>query len=327
MMAPLHNSLVSRDAFKAAHQRDYQRRLLRPQHRSLNRLIRSHAKQLVESGQVDIFPDCKHDHGAFDKASIRNHIEQDLRSVHHNLAKAENNHNRPRRPDRQEDGTDLAYSDIELPSDRCRLVRQPTLEREDAFHDASTVKGKIHIRRRLESGNDDEQVAHLYQVGLLYDDEQDSASDSFNLNSIQHAEPLFPIRPARRAQKHRAGKGGVNQPLHLDLSFSDLGDDEALAQYFMAAARPDSENGQDETVQHRGSAGLHTPLRVIYELISSQPSFDVDACQPPDLVTDVLSDYDCFSDSELDDTPSQREVQEHANNAPADAWVILGDDS
>jgi hypothetical protein len=43
-------------------------------------------------------------------------------------------------------------------------------------------------------------------------------------------------------------------------------------------------------------------------------------------VVDVLSDYDCFSDGELDDTPSQREVEENADNLPADAWVILGDD-
>jgi hypothetical protein len=70
---------------------------------------------------------------------------------------------------------------------------------------------------------------------------------------------------------------------------------------------------------------------VIYELDGSQPSFDVDTSQPPDLISDeILSDYDCFSDSELDDgdnVPSQREVFDSAATPTSDAWVVLGDDS
>jgi len=89
-------------------------------------------------------------------------------------------------------------------------------------------------------------------------------------------------------------------------------------------------SGDDAAIQHRQhrSPRASPPLRVIYELASSRRSFDVDTSQPPDLITDSLSDdYDCFSDGELDDTPSQREVHEPDSARAADGWVILGDDS
>ncbi|OAQ69938.1 hypothetical protein VFPPC_13283 [Pochonia chlamydosporia 170] len=333
-MTSIPDSLSGEDALRLAQRRQYHRRGLKPQYRSLNRLVRAGAKHLVESGQINIFPDCQQDHSQLDKASLRPHIQQDLRNYYYNIGKSAYRgdelptHNGPirRKIDSQDDGRELAYSDIELPSDRYRLVRRPTLEREDAFRDASTAK--VHVRRRAEPGNEDQQVADLYRMGLLYDnDEQNrSGGDSFDLNSIQHDEPLYSIRPAKRARKHKVAKGGFgNHALHLDLSFSDLGDDEVIAQYLMSLTYPQPE----EAIQHapHDSAESQPPLRVIYELANSQPSFDVDTSQPPDLVVDVLSDYDCFSDGELDDAPSQRVVQENADNSPADAWVVLGDDS
>ncbi|KAG8424300.1 hypothetical protein J3458_001104 [Metarhizium acridum] len=333
-MGPVPDSLSGEDGLHLA-QRRHRRRGVKPPYRSLNRLVRAGAKRLVESGQTNIFPDCHQDHSQLDKASLRPHVQQDLRRYYFNIGQSAyrggqiSNYNgpTPRKVGGQDDGRDLAYSDIELPSDRCRLVRIPTLEREDAFRYPST--SKIHIRPRADPANEDQQVADLYSMGLLYDtDEQDrSSGDSFNLNSIRHNEPLYPIRPARRARKHKVAKDGFrDQALHLNLSFSDLGDDDALAQYFMTFTQPDT----DEAIQHAPQEPVESqrpPLRVVYELSTSEPSFDVDTSQPPDLVLDVLSDYDCFSDGELDDTPSQREVQENAENLPADAWVILGDDS
>ncbi|WP_192574780.1 hypothetical protein, partial [Klebsiella pneumoniae] len=119
----------------------------------------------------------------------------------------------------------------------------------------------------------------------------------------------------------KAAKGDPTEPLSLDLSFSDLGDDEAIVQYIMALTRP--EDGGDEAIQHasRQLPRAEPPVRVIYELDGSQPTFDVDTSQPPDLI----SEYDCFSEDELDDVPTQREV--HDPESHADAWVILGDDS
>lgn len=333
-MTSVSDSASGEDALRLAQRRQYHRRGLKPQYRSLNRLVRAGAKHLVESGQVNIFPDCQQDHSQLDKASLRPHIQQDLRNYYYNIGKSAyrgddipNNGPTARKVDNQDDGRELAYSDIELPSDRYRLVRRPTLEREDAFRDASTAK--VHVRRRAEPTNEDQQIADLYRMGLLYDNDEQTRSgggDSFNLNSIKHDEPLYSIRPAKRARKHnKSVKGGFgNHALHLDLSFSDLGDDDVIAQYLMAMTRPET----DEAIQHapHESAESQPPLRVIYELANSQPSFDIDTSQPPDLVMDVLSDYDCFSDNELDDTPSQREVQENADNPPSDAWVILGDD-
>lgn len=319
------------------------RRGLKPRYRSINRLVRSGAKQLALSRNTNVFPDCQQNHDDIDKASLRAHLEADLRAYYRDSARNPSeelvssfgSHENARRQlaRSQEEGRDLAYSDIGLPSDRFRLVRRPTLEREDAFRDASTAKGKVHIRRAA-AVSEDEQVADLYRMGLLYDNEQErSGGDSFDLNSIQHDEPTYSIRPAKRARKHNHNRSvqdyGVNSPLYLDLSFSDLGDDEAIAQYIMAVTQGDDHH---EAIQHspRGSHSPQSqaPLRVIYELSSSLPSFDVDTSQPPDLVIDVLSDYDCFSDGELDDemddAPSQRVVQENADN-PSDAWVVLGD--
>lgn len=326
-MTTIPDNIPGEDHLKSAQRRAYHRRVIKPQHRSFSRLVRANAKHLVENGQHHMFPDCQEDHGQIDKASLRPHVQQDLRNHYNNVGRPAYSDQTPRKVDCQDDGRDLAYSDMELPSDRYRLVRRPTLEREDAFRDPSTAKGKVHIRRRPESGNDDQQVAHLYRLGLLYDNEQDRGSDSFNLNSIRHEAPLYSIRPNK---KHRKAGKPFGRPLHLDLSFSDLGDDEVLAQYLMAMTRPEADDHTDarpETIQHLSheSAESQPPLRVIYELANSEPSLDIDTSQPPDLVTDVLSDYDCFSDGEFDDTPSQREMQENADGPPSEAWVVLGD--
>ncbi|KAF4444407.1 hypothetical protein F53441_11131 [Fusarium austroafricanum] len=229
--------------------------------------------------------------------------------------------NRPSLSDEVE-GRDLAHSKVPLPSDRFRLVRTPSLEREEAFRDASTARGNVYLGRKMPMTEDDE-VAELYRMGLLYDDEQDRG-EGFNLDSIKHEEPVYSIRPAKRSRKtKRAQSFSFNQPLDLDLSFTDLGGDQTIAQLL---SPPPSDDGTlpDSTPSSRSFA----PLRVIYEVDGSNPSFDVDTSQPPDLVSDMLSDYDCFSDSELDDVPSQREVIVDSVAPPgSDAWVVLGDDS
>ncbi|KAG5982045.1 hypothetical protein E4U55_002393 [Claviceps digitariae] len=335
---------------KSAQRKACHRRVLKPQHRALNRLVRANAKHLVENGQIDVFPLCSEDHSQLDQACLRNHIQRDLRNHYNHARKAPCSEQTPRKIDFQDqEGRELAYSDIPLPSDRHRLARRPTLEREDAFRDASTSRGRVHVRRRPEPGNsgtdDDWQVAHLYRMGLLYDDaEKDQGSDSFNLNSIRHDEPLYSIRPARRERKCSKALSGFDRHLHLDLSFSDLGDDEALAQYLMGLTRPEMDDDDDAHMNKNTNTNTSTdaiqqlsrdaaksqsqpPMRVIYELTASPLPTDLDTSQPPDLVTDILSDYDCFSDGELDDTPSQREVQADADSTPSDVWVMLGDGS
>ncbi|KAM0427587.1 hypothetical protein ACHAPT_007548 [Fusarium lateritium] len=222
------------------------------------------------------------------------------------------------------EGRDLARSKVPLPSDRYRLVRKPTLEREEAFRDASTAKGNVHLRR-TQPVNDDAEIAELYRIGLLYDEERES-TEAFDLNSIQHEEPVYTIRPAKRSRKNKKSHSfSFNDPLYLDLSFTDLGGDDTIAQ-FLSEPSDDGSLPQGNGPSERSFA----PLRVIYELDGSQPSFDVDTSQPPDLVLsdDPLSDYDCFSDSDLDDLlPSEREVRDSAATPSSDVWVVLGDDS
>lgn len=223
------------------------------------------------------------------------------------------------------EGQDLARSALPLPSDRNRLVRRPSLEREDAFRDANTTKTSTRQRPRLST--EDAQVAELYRLGLLYDDEQDRG-EGFNLNTISHDAPLYSIRPARRSRKSKAKGYGLGNPLHLDLSFTDLGDNDAIAQYLMAATAVTSSDEDSTHHTSEPSTQGYAPLRVIYEVENSTPSFDVDTSQPPDLVSDdFLSDYDYFSDMDLDDLPSQREVRDSAATPGSDAWVVLGDDS
>jgi hypothetical protein len=201
-------------------------------------------------------------------------------------------------------------------------VRRPSLEREDAFRDANTTK----IRSvRARSSSDDAEVAELYRMGLLYD--EDEGSKTLNLNSIRRDEPAYTIRPAKRARRSGNSQAYISRPLNLDLSFADLGDDDAIARYLDASSATTPSEitaAHDEAIQHlaaqRSNSGS-PPLRVIYELDSLQPSFDVDTSQPPDLMDDSLSDYDCFSDIELEEGNSrQREVQE---SGAAEAWVML----
>ncbi|KAG6168651.1 hypothetical protein E4U10_002714 [Claviceps purpurea] len=326
--------LAGHRPLKSAQRTPRHRRAMKSQHRSLSRIVRVNAKNLVESNQINVFPLCTEDHSQMDRACLRSHIQRDLRDHYNNVRKPACHDQTPRKIDRQdEEGRELAYSDMPLPSDHYRLARRPTLERGDALQDASTSKGRIHVCRQPGFGNDDLQVANLYQMGLLYDAEQEHGSDSFTLNSIRHEEPLYSIRPAKRDRKCAKAGGRFGRRLRLDLSFSDLGEDETLARYLLTLTS--AEKAVDNSTETRTSAdaaqqlsrepaGLQPPLRVVYELAGSSNSFSVDASQPPDLVTDLLSDYDCFSDGELDDTPSQREVQEGAENTPSDTWVILG---
>ncbi|UNI13906.1 hypothetical protein JDV02_000601 [Purpureocillium takamizusanense] len=322
--------------------------------RSYNQTIRGNAKRLAEANDPHLIYETLGVPAVFEqgplpaarsnKGALRVHFESELKE-HYSYSRPpprqrcrNNPTNRGRLCGQDEDeGRDLARSEVPLPSDRFRLVRRPTLEREEAFRDASTAKGKVRLRRDPAARDvDDQQVAELYSMGLLYDDgDRRSVGEDtvFNLNSIQHEQPVYSIRPAKRAR--RGNKAGFN--LHLDLSFSDLGDDTAIAQFFPSNDDNNChlETSGDEDIQH-SPRHAYPPLRVVYELTDSgqPPSFDVDTSQPPDLVTDTLSDYDCFSESDLDDTLSQHEMRLSAvdghsrpNASSDETWVVLGDDS
>lgn len=255
----------------------------------------------------------------------RRHAENDIklnlaRNVAFGPRKA--SHVRPLVKDNN-DEVALARSDAALPGDRHpSLQRTPSLEREDAFCDARTYKGKINTKQMpvVPADSDDAQVAELYRLGLLYDEaDRQSSEAAFNLNDIRRDEPVYSIRPAKRSRK--AKHTTFDPSLPLDLSFADLGEDNELAQFF--TTNPHTPTSSQEDIPARTET---PPLRVIYELATKSPSFDMDTSQPPDLMDD--EEYDCFSDFSLEDEslPSQREIQ-GPNEANSGPWVLLGDDS
>ncbi|ETS85105.1 hypothetical protein PFICI_03130 [Pestalotiopsis fici W106-1] len=118
------------------------------------------------------------------------------RSNRDSLCARMNHNNRQRKATQQsrrwvidsEDSVDLARSRCWLPSDAAR--KKPRLERQEAFR----VPEMVYISDVVE--ND----AELYRLGLLYDDDHVRGS-GFSLNTIVHSNPVYPIRPAKRAQR------------------------------------------------------------------------------------------------------------------------------
>ncbi|RCI15354.1 hypothetical protein L249_6500 [Ophiocordyceps polyrhachis-furcata BCC 54312] len=298
--------------------------------RSFNHAVRASAKRIAQAQDPDrpaAVSSAVDDSGSSSRAAMRPHVEAELRrqwSAARQTPRLRCRHRGAsgdaRDLDEAQEGCDLARSEVPLPSDRNRPMPRPTLEREDAFVESST---KIRLRPNG-GGDNDFAVAELYQMGLLYDDKDATVeAESLNLNNIQHDQPIYSIRPDRRARRMPKPKAaGRDGALRLDLSFSDLGDDNTIAQY-LAPPEVLAQDGEAAASPESGAARQqnHAPLRVIYELAGARPTFDVDTSQPPDLVTDITSDYDCFSDSELDDVPSERVVHD------AGDWVMLGDDS
>ncbi|KAK7427214.1 hypothetical protein QQZ08_006327 [Neonectria magnoliae] len=306
-------------------------------HRSRNYIVRAAAKRyahgsgryvckdlgLVCSNRSSDATKCARC-GDSDPVTRRVRLEKDLRAEGVTPLRYRTPRTRTRWFSDESEGWDLAHSAVPLPSDRFRLTRTPSLEREDAFRDAATAKRNARLRRS-QPLSDDADVAELYRMGLLYDDEQDRG-EAFDLNSIQHQEPVYSIRPAKRARRSKARDyEDLQQHLHLNLSFTDLGGDQTIAQFLSSTPTEPSDDGS--LPQSTTSSRIFAPLRIIYELDGSQPDIDVETSQPPDLISDLLSDYDCFSDSDLDDLPSQREVRDSAAAPASDAWVVLGDDS
>jgi len=217
----------------------------------------------------------------------------------------------------------LARSGVPLPGER-NHYRRPSLERQEAFYDSST--SKVSVRRCTAS--EDAQVAELYHRGILYNSSED-VKDTLDLNSISHSEPTYIIRPAKRARKsakHLGDSGdmySLEWPLHLDLSFSDIGNDEAIARFSSPTQQTFPEGMMLHASSHDSANSANPPLRVIYELAGSQGSVDIDASQPPDLMPDC-DEYDVVNESEFHDTPES--TQNSAADASLAAWVVVGDD-
>lgn len=162
---------------------------------------------------------------------------------------------------------------------------------------------------------EEEEIAELYRLGLLYDDEYERGS-GFSLDRIAREEPVYavrtrPARPTRRARMAR------NLEL-AGLAFSAFGQDEALAGWMASPSPSPLRREFDMAVS---LAPLDTPrLTVIYEL--------VDAPAADDFLDSVSEGYggDAWAILEGGINGTDAVVEAMADGDDGDPWVVLGHD-
>ncbi|KAK4143193.1 uncharacterized protein C8A04DRAFT_12628 [Dichotomopilus funicola] len=239
--------------------------------------------------------------------------------------------------------------------------RPPSLERQDAFRDEKTAKKppqswatpRVIPRNHYDDDNNnnhnssdnDEDIAELYRLGVLYDDVHERGS-GFSLAQIDHVEPTYslrvrPQRSRRRAEEReewggREGDDWYHEPSGLsavDLAVSAFGEDERVAGWLLSGtssfsqttsmpSQPQSQ--QRTTTQHDGQL-----VTVIYELedddyhetrtipaASEDNSLDLVSLSSGRI---SLSDYDMAEDVMMTDAGTEAE-------SDVDPWVVLGPD-
>ncbi|KAG7291288.1 hypothetical protein NEMBOFW57_001300 [Staphylotrichum longicolle] len=292
-----------------------------------------------------------------------------LRQKHtpsHGLARpaaAETHHVKPRSPwaADADEGCALARSAIQLPGEhkqhpqrphrqnsRSRSCgssdrrRPPSLERQDAFRDERTAKrrreechGTLSFTSDLErvgrmDKGEAEEIAELYRMGLLYDDEHERG-EGFSLDKIVRDEPAYslrvrPAKPGRRGESQRADFVSLS----VDLAFSAFGEDEALACWLFDGSE---QIVLDEIPRQREPVHDTPRLTVIYELVDNVSEMSAD-----DFLDSVLvSEISCLEEedemawaviggiNEKDAVPPATAVVE-VEDDDADPWVVLGQD-
>ena len=231
--------------------------------------------------------------------------------------------------------------------------RPPSLERQDAFRDEKTAKRRrsadgtpVAMRRKREELDeaDADEVAELYRLGLLYDDEHERGA-GFSLAQIVREEPAYSlrVRPAKRGRREEGERriGFVSLSCAVDLAFSAFGEDEALARWLLSSSTYGSSHGTvvvDEPRQTRTAVHEDAPrLTVIYELADADVS-DVSADDFLDSVS--VSEVSCCSEEEKEDDElawavlggcvARNEdvapvaVLEEVVDDDVDPWVVLG---
>ncbi|OTA60743.1 hypothetical protein K449DRAFT_383476 [Hypoxylon sp. EC38] len=238
-----------------------------------------------------------------------------------------------------EEGRRLAADpNVMLPRDHS--PSKPQLKRQEAFRESKTWYYSDIV-------NDD---AELYKLGLLYDDEH-TRGPYFDLDTIVHSEPVYSIRPAKRARKQRRDTSS----LHLDLSFASLGSASGIPQYLapnLTLLTPPTKDDIPETQDvvrddvNPERSYRDAALSVIHELPeNSDLSFDTRALEAtnfPDLVSYsvmgdgeqeddqdwALLDADILSTTNADaDVNVDAEDTVDAASATGEAWIVLGDGS
>ncbi|KAI6087564.1 hypothetical protein F4821DRAFT_105442 [Hypoxylon rubiginosum] len=238
-------------------------------------------------------------------------------------------------PDR-EDGRQLAADpNLLLPSDRSRS--KPRLERQEAFHQPKT---QLYHSDAVEDDSD------LYKLGLLYDDEHTRGS-YFNLNTIVHSDPVYLVRPTKRAKKRRQD----SSYLYLDLSYSSLGSDADVQQFLVPDLheipaplddRPMARKSHEDDAARKRSY-RDAALSTIHELPENPRSLLEPTVSEVTDIPDLMSDEDEDEDESGDwalleetevlgtaDADASADGEDAADAIPAagdETWVVLGDGS
>ena len=261
-------------------------------------------------------------------------------------------------------------------SSRSSSTRPPSLERQDAFRDDKTAKRRrqslawdddvdivetglrlgrsascwASVRGETRGGyrarreqDEQEEVAELYRMGLLYDDEYERG-EGFSLDRIVREEPAYSlrVRPAKRGRRdERADYQHVSLSSAVDLAFSAFGEDEALAGWLLSpsasACFPVSQ-GTAALAQPRPrtEAAHDTPrLTVIYELADDA----VSSVSAGDFLDDVSVSDVSFGGGKGEDELAWAMLDGYEDNATSaaassvmdvdeevDPWVVLGHD-
>ncbi|KAJ9136823.1 hypothetical protein NKR23_g9499 [Pleurostoma richardsiae] len=255
-----------------------------------------------------------------------------------------------------DEGHDLARSGDPLPSDGDRS-RPPSLERQEAFRDARTAKRQCSSSSSTCLAEDDDDDAELYRLGLLYDDEHERGP-GFSLDAVVHDEPAYAYsvnfrQQGKRGQKRKVEEHGTGTDGHfelpLNLSFSRLADDEAIARFLISPLDEEVVDipGGEETQDNSDSThAVDATLKIIYELddsarfpsasLRSYSSFSSDATIPPQCLEtqlpDLISDFSDYGDDGNDwadlgcpddisnaEAEGDEEAVTHADDAGADS--------
>ena len=227
--------------------------------------------------------------------------------------------------------------------------RPPSLERQDAFRDARTVKrrrgcsavstpsyslsrdGEYVIRMEVEDDREDEarEIDELYRMGLLYDDEYERG-EGFSMERIVREEPVYAVRtrPAKRGRQDERAASNVS--LEVDLAFSAFGEDEVFAGWSGSGSR----DGEWDVYAAAPPLRHDTPrLTVIYELVDNAAALAADGFL--DSVSEVS--YSVGEDDErawaildgcngANEDAASASVVEVVADEDADPWVVLGHD-
>ncbi|KAK3357915.1 hypothetical protein B0T25DRAFT_174228 [Lasiosphaeria hispida] len=232
---------------------------------------------------------------------------------------------------------------VRLPGER---RRPPSLERQNAFRDARTVK-RMGLKRGFSEDGADE--AELYRLGLLYDDEHERGS-AFSLNAIVHDDPVWNVKfkEERRGKKKQRQRGFgevmsegevVNLALDLALSFAAFGDDEALAAFLIGA---DEAEGAESVFTHLSSQGSSqrssqrsaSQVTVSYDLEESTGEDEMESAEGdefataetnfPDLVSNAIH---CYRHAHEEEDNGEWAFLDGSNSVAGESNSVAGDDN